>query len=160
MITDEEIKTALAKVMALHGVEMAKTVERIFRNETAHFKSGGFSATLSPGMEATAGIFPYGWASLAEFWKVNANYSPSGTFEQVENSSKMLNSRGKRVFIKFRTVESSMMSVAHLIMLRGGDGARWFSNANTSDGEAYRAKYKGVLDSIVPRIVNGLVPNV
>ncbi len=148
---DEEIISALKAVANTYGKPMAINVEKLFRNETRHFASGGFVRTLSPGMEAAAQIFPYGWSSLKNFWSANPNYAPIGLDKQVENSSAMLESRGERTFIKFPNITSAMMSVAELLKLRGGDPGTWFSNASDANGVAARAKYNGELSKIIAR---------
>ena len=57
---DEEIKSALQKVKDTFGLNVAIQIEKVFRNETAHFKSQGFLNSFSAGMEATIAIYPYG----------------------------------------------------------------------------------------------------
>lgn len=141
---------ALRVVAAKYNKKTAATVEQIYRNETGHFKSGNFIKTLSPGMEAFSETEPYGWSSLKDFWEKNKNYAPTGIFKQVENSSGMLESRGERKFIVFPTIEASMMSVAFVIMSRGGDGGAWFSISD----QAQRDKYNNYLAQINPRLVN------
>lgn len=144
----KEIELALDKVKSVYGLEHAKRLEQLFRNETAHFKSGNFGVTLSPGMEATKDEFPYGWTSLLQFWTVNPNYAPTGVFKKVENTSLLAKSRGVRTFITFENCIASFMSVAHLIKLRGNNFGSWFSK-----NEVQKKKYNDELDKIKVRIV-------
>ena len=157
-MTDQDIIAALQEVAKQYGRSRAMDIERLFREETAHFKSQNFLSTLSPGMEVGRDhigtpymIQPYGWGSLSEFWKENPEHAPSGTFNQVENSSAMGQSRGERIFIKFPSILASMLSVAFLISIRGGNIGAW----NSTD-PAQQNKYAGLLNQIVPRftIVN------
>jgi hypothetical protein len=146
---EKEIESALNKVKEVYGVNYAKRLEQLFRNETAHFKSGNFLKTLSPGMEVGAKvIYPYGWSSLFEFWENNPQYKPTGTHSQAENTSALAKKRGVRTFIKFGSVEASMMTVAHLIKLRGGNFGAWFSK-----NAVQQLAYNHELDKIKVRIV-------
>jgi hypothetical protein len=148
---EKEIESALNKVKEVYGVNHAKRLEQLFRNETAHFKSGNFLKTLSAGMEVGAKvIYPYGWSSLFEFWENNPQYKPTGTHSQAENTSALAKKRGVRTFIKFGSVEASMMTVAHLIKLRGGNFGRWFA---TQDHPDKIQAYNDELDKIKVRIV-------
>ena len=147
---EKEIELALNKVKEVYGLAHAKRLEQLFRNETAHFKSSNFLATLSPGMEIGVGkeTFPFGWTSLLQFWTINPQYAPSGIYKQVENTSALAKSRGERTFIKFENCIASFMSVAHLIKLRGGDFGPWFSK-----NAVQLLKYNQELDKIKVRIV-------
>jgi len=85
-------------------------------------KSGNFAKTLSPGMEATNNEFPFGWTSLITFWDKNPQYKPIHTYSQIENTSKLAKASTKpKVFIRFESIEASMMSVSMLIKIRGGN---------------------------------------
>ena len=150
MISDEEITSALKEVSTIYGIEQAKVVEQVFRNETRHFASGNFQKTLSPGMEAFGVNIPYGWVSAGTYWLLHPENKPSGTYDEVENNSGMSNSRGVRHFIKFDSLKASMMTVAFILHSRGGDGGSWFS---TSDADQ-RQKYNDYLSHIIPRFCN------
>ena len=141
-------KLALGKVKEVYGLEHAKRLEQLFRNETAHFKSGNYKNTWSPGMESTRDIFPYGWKSLETFWLMHPQYAPIGLHKQVENTSVLAKSRGTRSFIKFENPLAAMMTVAHLIKIRGGRFGSWFST-NIDN----QHKYEVELDKIKVRLV-------
>lgn len=146
---EKEIELGLLKVKEVYGLAHAKRLEQLFRNETSHFKSGNFLKTLSAGMEVGAKvIYPYGWSSLVDFWENNPQYKPTGTYSQAENTSALAQKRGVRTFIKFGSVEASMMTVAHLIKLRGGRFGSWFSTKADQ-----QLKYEHELDNIKVRIV-------
>jgi hypothetical protein len=147
-----EIISALQKVKDKYGIELATTVEQIFRNETKHFKSGGFASTFSAGMESFSDKQPYGWSVVKKFWENNPSYAPIGIVEQKENNSAMLDSRGVRKFIKFPTIEASIMTVAYIINSRGGDGGSWFSIKDMPT----RTRYNSYLKTIKARFVKQL----
>lgn len=150
---EKEIIRCLRLVAERYDYEFAATIERLFRNETRHFKSGNFLITFSPGMEAFSDLLPYGWSSLKNFWDINKNLAPIGIYKQVENTSALLKSRGERKFIKFPTLEASMLSVAFLINSRGGNGGSWFS-IQQSAIDAYNKE----LSKIIPRYINLIKP--
>ena len=147
---EQDIELGLNKVKEVYGLAHAKRLEQLYRNETAHFKSGNFLKTLSPGMEVGGDkkTFPFGWGSLQQFWTVNPQYAPSGVYSQVENTSALAKSRGVRTFIKFDNCIASMMSVAHLINIRGGNFGAWFSK-----NAVQQLAYNKELDNIKVRIV-------
>lgn len=155
IIPQQDIINALKVVCNKYGIPFGKKIECLFRNETAHFTSSNFGKTLSPGMEVAQvnnkwiDKIPYGWGSMLGYWSEFPNYAPSGTFDQVENTSALLNSRGVRRFIVFPNIEASMMSVAHLISSRGGDPGTWFSTNVTS-----QQKYDAILNTIIPHFIN------
>jgi len=142
-MTDNEIISALTKVKDLYGKANAIKLEALFRNETAHFKSTNYVITFSPGMEATVDFMPYGWSSLAPFWKEHPEYAPVGIHKQVENNSRMMASRGERRFIKFPSVEAGMMTVAYRLSLKGWDTGAWASNDKAAQ-DKYRAYLLGI----------------
>lgn len=145
---DSEIIAALQAVSVIYGRPFAARIEELFRNETAHFKSGNFQITLSPGMQATTGILPYGWNSLAQFWKDNPGFAPTGIHIQNENTSALAKASGAKQFMVFPTIMASIMTVAKLISLRGGDAGTWFSTHPDLEH-----KYDAVLDTIIPKFV-------
>lgn len=146
---EPQIIDALKLVCDKYSKELAATVEKIFRNETKHFKSDNFLMTYGAGMEAFSDNFPYGWSSAKVFWQNNLDYLPEGIHLQKENSSALLKSRGVRKFIIFPSVEASVMTVAYIINKRNGNGGAWFS----TDAVAQR-KYNEYLKGIMPRYVN------
>lgn len=148
-MTDTEILQGLTKVKEVYGLAHAQRLEQLFRNETSHFKSGNFLICLSPGMEVgSKTVFPYGWGSLESFWNTNPHYKPIGVHSQAENTSALAQKRGVRTFIKFGSIEASMMTVAHLIKIRGGNFGAWFSK-NTVQQLAYNRE----LDKIKVRLI-------
>ena len=147
IITESEIKSAFQKCAALYGTEYARSVERLFRKETAHFKSGQFLKTLSPGMEISGGTnstkttFPYGWSSLSSFQSANPLYLKSTFYVHRMNE----NGTGLgKTFIGFPTIESSVMFVAWFIKnTRGGRFGKWYS-MNESSALSYENSLKQI----------------
>ncbi len=148
-MSDQDIIIALQSVSTKYGKPFAARLEQLFRNETRHFTSGNFIRTLSPGMEATAAVLPFGWNSLAQFWKENPQYAPTSLFSQVDNNSALSGSTGMQHFLVFPNILASMMSVAKKIEINGGDAGTWFDNV-----KADQQHYDAVLDTIIPRFVN------
>lgn len=146
---DKIIIDALKKVASIYGIENAKKLESLYRNETKHFKSGNFLICYSPGMEATKEEMPYGWTSLAEFWKTNPQYAPIGIHKQVENDSAMLKSRGERKFIKFPSVEAAMITVAKRL-----SDKNWYTGAWASNNVDAQKKYADYLLKIKTSFTN------
>jgi len=145
------ILDSLKKVAIHYGKENAIKIEALFRNETKHFTSGNFLICYSPGMEATKDVMPYGWTSLAKFWKDKPEYAPIGIHKQVENSSRMMASRGERRFIKFPSLEAAMMTVAK----RLSDKA-WYTGAWASNNVDSQKKYADYLLKIKTPLSNSL----
>lgn len=149
MITEQEIKDGLLKVKSIYGKAYAQRLEQLYRNETAHFKSGNFQITHAPGMEAFADTLPYGWTQLSEYWIINPQYAPTHLHSQVENTSALSKASEKpKRFLVFENMEASMMSVAYLIKLRSSNFGTWFSKNPTQI-----ANYNKVLDTIKPRFI-------
>lgn len=123
-----DILASIQRISIIYGKEMAVKVEALFRNETAHFKSGNFKICFSPGMEATKETYPYGWTSLKSYWDLHPEHAPIGLYKQVENSSRMMASRGERTFIKFPNLDAAMITVAERLKAKGGNTGAWASN--------------------------------
>lgn len=121
----------------------AELLEQQFRLETAHFKSGQFKESLSPGMEKFGATFPYGWTSLNNFiWKMHPEYAPNGSSKHKENATGKVKS-----YLNFPTLYASMVTVLHNARMNDGNFYAWFSNNSDS-----QLKYKKRMDRIIPRI--------
>jgi hypothetical protein len=150
-ISDAE--NALLRIKQDHGLEMAEIVERLYRWETNHFKSGQFKATGSPGMEAHGSAPYYGWNS--SFWVQNPTMLPSGTWDAFENSG--MSAEGgnaqvvdkKKQFLIFESVYHAMSYLVSYINRHNGNYARWYS---TNRGN--QTIYINALNSVRPRIVD------
>lgn len=145
----KDYQDAFKLIFNKYGREKAETVERLFRLETAHFKSGQFLHTLSPGMEISKGkfTFPYGWSSLKEFSdETGLKAGDFSTYTMNENQT------GKeKTFIAFPNLAASVLFVAYLLNKRGWNAGSWYST-NPSSQSSYTAKLK----TIQPKIINTL----
>ena len=150
-----DLTTAFQLIINLYGLDFAKLLECLFRNETAHFSSGQWKNCFAPGMEMVKGTSKpcYGWYSLDVFWQENPNYAPIGIWSAVDNNSALSESTGEQGFLQFASPEAGIMSVGKLISLRGGNFGSWFSTDSTA-----QAKYVAVLNTIIPRICDSLAP--
>ncbi len=151
IINESEIKTAFQKVSLQYGAEYARKVEQLFRKETAHFKSGQFLKTLSPGMEIAGGtnstktVFPFGWSSLQRFVSSNPKYAGNYYVSKMnENGTGFA-----KTFIGFPSMEASAMFVAWFIKnVRNNRFGYWYS-MNESSALSYESNMK----LITPRYV-------
>lgn len=124
--TDEEKKKAFEDIAEKYGRDFARQIERLFRLETAHFKSRQFKKSYSPGMEPTSEKFPFGWSSLRDFWEKNPQFRPDGIIQENENPGATGTGKGLKKFISFPTFDAAVNSVAYLLNKRGNI-ATWYS---------------------------------
>lgn len=154
--TENDAKQALEHIKREHGVDMAKTIERLYRWETAHFKSSQYKKTGSPGMEAHGSAPYYGWHS--RFWKINKELQPIGITEMFENAGMSAQGGNAQVtdapkgFLIFPSVYAAMAYLVDYINRYNGNYARWYSTNSTK-----QQIYIKSLNSVVPRITNSLV---
>lgn len=140
---DEEIKKVLAEIANVYGQDTARNVEKVYRAETNHFKSGQYKKSGSPGMLKHATDFPYGWTVANNLWQ-NAAFRPIG--------DTTFNVGGKDfTYLVFPDFKSAAFTLAEFIREYGP--LRW----NSLDATA-QAKYKILLDSIMPRFCNEVLP--
>ena len=126
----DSFEKAIEKVKRLYGLSIAKNIERIYRLETDNFKSKQFLLTYSAGMEdhSKDNSFPYGW-HIGGFWNTSEGrkYAPIGT-EIVKENEGLLKDGGKyKRFLKFKNVESAVMTLAEFLRIYGNNAGRWFS---------------------------------
>lgn len=151
---DAQIEDALYKVKNMYGVNFARQIERVLRQETAHFSSGGWLATNGAGMEATNRNFPFGWPSLAEFVEQQGaalNLSP-GDFTILEMQENNSDDEEPETFIVWPNVYSFIVFLAWFIQnVRGGRAGYWYSLKEDS-----AARYENTLSKIKTPIVDSL----
>jgi hypothetical protein len=135
-ITDQEIKDALKTISNKFGIDTAKMVESIFRNETRHFQSGQFLQSRSAGMVAVKKDFPYGWYKFEKFWTAYPDHKPLGLTKPF-----VVNEKEYR-YIIFPSMLSAMLVVADVVN-KGG--------ANAWGGWK---GYEALVSKALPRIVN------
>lgn len=136
-----KLAKAFREVASQYGDSFAQTLEKMFRWESGHFKSGQWSRCGSPGMVATKGsaAFPWGWASLAEYCS-NKNISPNGFYTVYFPQT----SAGPLSYIAFPDAAISVKYTAWFIQTkRGGNVSAWGSLL-ASDQSQYNQYLAGV----------------
>jgi Mg2+ and Co2+ transporter CorA len=77
-IDDDTYRALFADITKMFSKEVAELVEKIYRLETAHFKSEQYKNTGSAGMLSFGTVYPYGWYRLMPFWLANPQWAPTG----------------------------------------------------------------------------------
>ena len=139
-VSEKTIKKALKNIADKYGFEIAMNVEKIYRKETANFKSEGFLKTFGAGMEAVVKNFPYGWISMTKIWSIKEN-KPLGIINMTDSGNRNVN------FIKFPSVYAGMVSLAEY--LKKYPAGRWYST-----DEFLANKYEEELKNIKSKFVN------
>lgn len=120
---EKKFKRNLKFIDSNFGSEIAKNIERMYRLETNHFKSGQFKHTFSPGMESFGKSYPYGWNTMARiFWDANPQHRPVGFYKGKETQTGIT-----KIFLKFPTLKSAMLTVAMFLRNYSNNPGRWFS---------------------------------
>lgn len=149
VISDPEIVNALRRIYNEYGREKTAKLEQLYRKETAHFTSGQFKGTYSPGMEPspqTNTTFPFGWSSLRNFAEANGYASNQFYLSQpyTEGGTGI-----RKKFIGFPDLYSAMKFVMYIIEKRGWNFGKWRAFDATISNN-----YNASLNNIVPRITN------
>lgn len=145
MVVDQEtIKRAFRRIATDSGTARAQDLERLYRLETAHFKSKQFTETGAPGMEAFSGKFPYGWTSLLPFWTKYPQHAPNGFYSIFENVGLGDREQKQKNFLKFPSFESALLSLNAYVDRYPIE--RWYSTRPEE-----QQKYRYTLNSIIPR---------
>lgn len=131
---ESDLQSAFRKVAEKYGNELAKNAERIYRLETAHFNSGQFKATNSPGMLKFSTYYPYGWQAPRNLWDQNPQYKPIGQATFTKNGKQY-------TYLKFPNFEAALFTLAeYLNKYRPG---RWYSTVPAQQNE-YETKLKSI----------------
>jgi hypothetical protein len=149
MLAEDDIIDSLRELKNKYGADKAAMVERLFRLETAHFKSSQWVNARTPGMEIGGGVrtFPYGWSSLYEFAKAyDYDANDFSTWTHPENKTGKI-----KTFIVFPNVRASFEFVAYLIKKRNWNFGSWFSTR-----PEYQENYVDTLNTIRARYVDAL----
>ncbi len=142
--TESDIVPALKKAEKIYGTDAAALLERVYRWETAHFKSGQFKNTGSAGMEiGSSKTYPYGWTTPKKLWEDNPKYKPVGTYTTPENQTGIV-----KTFIKFPSVEAAVLTLAEVLKKRGWNAGTWYST-----NKVLQDKYNGHINSVKNRII-------
>ena len=154
----EDARESLKIIYERHGKEMARIIEKMYRNETNHFKSKQYKNTGTGGMEASGKPPYYGWDK--NFFEQNPLYKPLGIWAAFEN--KGLSGQGgnlqiknkKKKFIIMPSVLAGMDYKAYYINKYNGNWARWHSTQTQA-----QEIYKKAINSIKARIVDEIIKN-
>lgn len=148
-----DAKVALRVIYDKYGKDMAIIIERMYRDETAHFKSKQYIKCGTGGMEAFGKPPYYGWDST--FFSQNPEFTPTGLWAAFENKgmsgqggNKQITDK-KKSFIIFPSVLGGMEYKVFYINKHNGNWARWHSTDTT-----IQTTYKKHLENIKPRFVN------
>ena len=139
MFTQQDFAEALRSLTTSYPVDVLRQVEKIFRLETAHFKSQAFKFTGASGLEisGTNKIAPYGWKTGAQFLINGKTF----LFSMPENKTGKM-----KTFIGFYDIKDSIRFVATYVQqYRAG---RWYSTV-----ESEQIKYEKSLATISARFV-------
>ena len=138
------IEEAFKRILDEYGEHTAKTVERMFRKETNHFKSIGYKLTAGAGMEAVSKKFPYGWTSMRNIWLTNPDIMPIGLKHMTDSGGRSVD------FIVFPNLYAGLKTMAEFLK-SGRTAGSWYSRKPDA-----AAKYEADLLKIVPRFINKL----
>lgn len=120
---EQKFKKNLKDISKKYGNSIAQNVEKIYRLETNHFKSGQFKHTFSPGMESFGVNYPYGWNTISNiYWNQNPLHAPVGFYTGKENQTGL-----QKTFLKFPSLRAAMFTLAAFLNHYGNNPGRWFS---------------------------------
>ncbi|UII28971.1 M23 family metallopeptidase [Fulvivirga maritima] len=148
--TIDDAEKALKHIYDKYGEEMSIIIERMYRDETAHFTSLQYRKTGTGGMEAHGAAPYYGWSS--NFFTLNPDFEPIGLTSFFEGKGKsglggnqQVKNR-KKHFIVMPSVIAAMEYKAYYIKKYNGDYARWHSTEETA-----KKAYQKYLEKISPK---------
>lgn len=132
------------------GVPIARSVEKIFRMETGHFKKG-FEGVYGAGMHPAKDSFPYGWTSLRDFWVDNPSYRPVGITYLTEGKGLSGTGGGQKAYLKFPSFMAGAMTVAKRMQVTGNNPGAWYSH-DKSRQQAYNNRLLNIPSTIVNNV--------
>jgi hypothetical protein len=142
----KDAERALRLIHDKYGKEMAENIERMYRDETAHFTSKQYIHTGTGGMEE-------GKWDMSLFNEY-PEYAPVGTWSAFENKgasglggNEQVTDR-RKVFLVLPSVEAAMVYKAEYIKRHGGNFARWHST-NKAKQDFYRSALLKIRTPIV-----------
>jgi hypothetical protein len=131
--TEHDARKAVFAVRDKYGVDLARTVEKMFRWETAHFTSRQYRETGTAGLTAAKG------------WPVEVPKSPTVTF-RVDPA---LDSAGRsKIDYIVWSPEPFALFLASYIKKYNGNFARWFSTDENKQ-VSYREKVNSIKTKFV-----------
>ena len=144
--SNSQLQPAFNALAEKYGPAFAKEIEQLYRKETAHFKSGQFLKTFSPGMEVSPGNheFPYGWASLRDF--SNA-YKPTRHAPVNANTTFLVPMKESgtgltKYYVGFPDLFGAIQFVGYTLHKRLHPG--YWRSTQKDVADAYRASYKQI----------------
>jgi len=141
VINEGQIVNSLQVVKENFGIDVARWVEKIYRGETAHFKSVQFLLTYSAGMLKFKDVYPYGWGNFKTFWALNPSFAPNGYAKIYVNREKK-----DFFYLAFPSLTAAMMTLGYYVKKNGP--LRW----NSTDKNEQQ-KYATLLNQIKNRYV-------
>lgn len=131
--TEAQMRAAFQAARARFGADIARNAERIYRLETAHFKSGQFRATNTAGMRATRDTYPFGWK---ERGTNPALFAP--VVYMAENAG------GPRVaWVAFIRFEDALTYLCKVLQERGNNPGAW-NSTDPARQTSYNAALQGI----------------
>lgn len=131
--TPKDAEDAILYAAEKYGKEFARIFEKIYRHETAHFKSGQYVSTGTPGMEKGR------WSGLAPYLGNDIDFS-------THNDPK----KGATDFVVWKRPLNSFVDFFHNFIRdkRGGNWAAW-NTLNPERQQAYRERVLKVKNTII-----------
>lgn len=134
------------------GIELVTIIEKMYRLETAHFKSKQYQNCGTGGMEVFGKAPYYGWDSSL------FTEPPIGSWSAFEG--KGLSEKGgneqvtdrKKEFVKLSSVLVGMEYKAKYIIKYNGNYERWYNKNNTSHQLQYRNSLKNIKARFIEKI--------
>ena len=135
---DARLRSSFKVIKDIYSPEFAKQLEKMYRFETGHFKSGQFLEGFSPGMVGT-GVYPWGWNSL------NTYITENSLDKTRYRLGRVFTVRGRNYqYVCFPNVESSILFVSWFIWnIRGGRVGKW-GTLSESGATLYEETIQGV----------------
>lgn len=133
------------------GKPIARSVEKIYRLETGHFKKG-FDGVYGAGMHPVTTRFPYGWTSLQNFWLSNPEFKPSGIVKKTEGKGLAGDGGGVKSYLQFPNFLAGAMTVAKRMQIVGNNPGAWYSR-DPDRQQRYNTTVARIQSSFVDNIV-------
>ena len=128
--TEQDAKSAIDAVKSLYGLDLARTVEKMFRLETRHFKSEQYRLTGTPGMEVGK-------------WPANEVPTDLPTIKMHDADK----SDGIDEFIVWNPKDCALF-LARYIRRHSGNWARW-NSTDAAKQSVYRLKVNEIKNRFV-----------
>jgi hypothetical protein len=133
-LTDWQLQSAFNSVKNSNSytTKYMNDLERAYRVESAHFKSGQFSAGYSPGMVATSASFPFGWSSLQNYASQKGISS-----SQFSRSNPFTVGGQQYYYVNFPDFQTALDFFGWFVKnVRNGDVLQWGFGTATNSPEA------------------------